>query len=79
MSERFRFDPRVDIPPVPAGKEVVKCFGLPLVVSAPLPGESVFGSGLTESQAREVAQFIRTQGVGRLSEQKRLVAEGRLR
>jgi len=79
MSERFRFDPRVDVPCAPEGKEIVKCFGLPLVVNAPLPNEPVLGSGMTESQAREVAQVIRSVGVGVLADQKRRVAQGKLR
>lgn len=78
MSERFRFDQRVVVPEVPEGLEVVKCFGLPMVVCAPQDGESRFPSGLTESQIREVAQVIVERGVNALAEQKRKVAQGRL-
>lgn len=78
MSERFRFDQRVCVPQAPEGKVVIKCFGLPLVVCAALPGEPVLGSGLTESQAREAAEVIRSVGVGPLAEQKSRVSQGRV-
>lgn len=80
MSERFRFDQRVlPVPKPPLGKEVVKCFGMPVVVCAAKPGERVLGSGLTESQAREVGQLVLDQGVDRLALQKQMVAQGQLK
>ncbi len=79
MDRKFRFDQRVDIPNAPADQEVVKCFGLPLMVSAAKPDEVRLQSGLTRTQQMEVAQFIKNVGIGSLAEQKQRVANGRLR
>jgi len=73
----FRFDQRVQMPAVPDGMAVVKCYGMPLVVSAPAPGEPVLSSGMTEAQLREVAQYVATADKGgALTQQKRMVARG---
>ena len=77
MGERFRFDQRVAVPEVPSGKTVVKFFGLPQVVSAPLPGEKEVGnSGLFPSQVVELASKMLEVGISPLREQKRMVARG---
>lgn len=78
MKERFRFDRRVKVPEATDGKVVVKCYGLPMLVSVAKPDEIMLGGCLSENQLREVAQAISQKGVDALAEQKRNVAQGRL-
>ncbi|HSX18731.1 MAG TPA: hypothetical protein VLE91_01195 [Candidatus Saccharimonadales bacterium] len=75
----FRFDQRVQMPEIPEGKAVIKCYGMPLVVSAAAPGERVLPCGMTETQLREKAQYIATiDKGGALTRQKMMVARGQV-
>ena len=80
MSERnFNFDPRVSVPEAPEGKVVVKFYGMPAVVSAPLVGEMPLANGLYPSQLPELASLVQQRGVGELVQQKRLSGMGALK
>lgn len=77
MSERFRFDQRVQVPKAIEGKAVVKFFGLPVLVSAPCAGDiSIGSSGLTEKQLGELSEIVAEKGIDSLINQKQQVAKG---
>ncbi len=75
MSERFRFDHRIVMPEVPDGMALVRCFGMPFLVSEALPGEPVLPSKLTETQQQEVINYIKKIGVDQLSDQKKGISQ----